>query len=175
MLCLCPSPTASLCLVNATLGSVCSVEVSTSSPMQVTQSHSNTLKAFWSFFPTNMPLGNESPSWEQVARCTLCVMLLGEGKGEDEQLLEGGLACSRHVVDTDACKKLKIITISLNTSAYLLLGATQNWWKARKSTSGVARQLLTLLSADYSSAQQGGDPKTSSLDTKCRWWGKPWP
>lgn len=91
MLCLHPSPAASLCLVNATLGYVCNVEVSTSSLMQVTQSHSNTLKAFF-FFPYKCALRNESPSWEQVAHCTLHFMLLGESKGQGEQLLgEAGM------------------------------------------------------------------------------------
>lgn len=161
MLCLCPSPTTSLCLVNATLGSVCSVEASTSSPMQVTQSHSNTLKAWVWFFSLQIRLleMNHLPGSKWVvAHSVLCYW--GRAKERMNSCWgRGELACNHHVVDTDACKKLKIITISLETSAYLFVGATQNWWKETKSTSEVARQLPTLLIADYSSAQQGGDPK----------------
>lgn len=47
------------------------------------------------FFPYKCALRNESPSWEQVAHCTLHLMLLGESKGQCEQLLgEAGMQSS---------------------------------------------------------------------------------
>lgn len=101
-----------------------------------------------------MPLRNESPSWEQVARCSQHVTPPGRA-GEGACTVGGG---GWHVTDLAALKQMKI-TVYPENSAHLFWGATQAWQKAPESTSAVVRQQPTILSASYSTAQRGQEPQ----------------
>lgn len=151
MLCFFPSPTASPCLTSTTLGYVCNIEVSPSSPMQVTQSPGNTLKTLFLW----ISFGNESPSWEQGARCLQHVTSLGRA-GEGACTVGGG---GWRVTDLAALKQMKI-TVCPENSAHLFWGAARDWQKAPECTSAVVRQQPTFLSASYSMAQWGQEPQS---------------
>lgn len=93
MVCLRPSPTATL--VNMTLGMSAMLRFLLHPQCR---SHRAAATPSKHFSPTNMPLGNESPPWEQAARCTQHVMLWG---GQGESVWER-LAGTHHTMALDA-------------------------------------------------------------------------
>lgn len=125
--------------------------------MQVTQSHSNALKAFFSYKYASWKLITclgASSSLHTACYVVLCVMCYVMGRARGECLGESGGQSSHY---GPGCIKKNNNYFSRNLSTFVFKSNTR---LVKSNTIHLSCcKTTTLLSATYSPVQQGGDPQ----------------